>query len=79
MLVPLMITRLILSLKKVANPQDSIWSLSGAGQRETIRFARYTISGAEGGGGDIALGRPSVNVRITYSRGYSTLSSNKHR
>lgn len=51
-----MIVRLILSLKEAADPQDSIWSC-GTGQVGTVRFARNTISGTEGGGGDIALGR----------------------
>ena len=50
-----MITRLILSLRKAANPQDSIWSLGGTGQADTVGFARDTTSGTEGGGGDIAL------------------------
>jgi len=50
-----MITRLVLSLKEAANPQDSIWSC-GTGQVGTVRFARHTISGTEGGGGDIVLG-----------------------
>jgi len=53
-----MVTRLILSLRKAANPQDSIWS-RGTGQVETVRFARDTISGTGGGGGDIALGHLS--------------------
>ena len=48
----LMITHLILSLKRAVSPQDSIWS----GQLDTVRFARHIISGAKGRGGDIALG-----------------------
>jgi len=57
-LIPLMVTRLILSLRKAANPQDSIWS-RGTGQVDTVRFARDAVSGTEGGGGDIALGHLS--------------------
>jgi hypothetical protein len=61
--MPLMITRLILSLNKAANPQDSIWSFGGTGQEDTVRFARYTIGGTERRGGDIALGHLSSEGR----------------
>ena len=69
-LVPLMITRLILSLKKAANPQASIWSLSGTGQLETARFASHTIGGTEGEGGDIVLGHLSSERRSGLSRNH---------
>jgi len=50
--MPIMITRLILSLKKAVD------SVSGnARQLQTIRFARHTIGGTERvRGGDMALG-----------------------
>ena len=51
-LAPIMITRLIISLKKAANPLESVWS---AGQMASVRFARRTIGGSERGGA-VALG-----------------------
>ena len=50
----MMATRLMLSLKKAAIAPNSLWSLSGAAEQESARFARATI-GTEGGGGDIPL------------------------
>lgn len=48
--MPLMVTRLILSLKKAANSPGPMLSFH---ELETIVFARRTIGGAERGGGDI--------------------------
>ena len=53
--MPLLITRLMLSLRKAANHQDSIQSLGGTVQADNVRFACNAISGTEGGGGEIAL------------------------
>ena len=53
--MPLMASRLILSLKKTANTPGTVWSTS---QVPSIRFARRTISGTERGG-DVLL-RPFV-------------------
>ena len=60
--MPLMITRLILSLKKTAKSPCTIWS---AGQVPSIGFARRTINGTERGG-DVPLkyfvgGRESIS------------------
>ena len=52
-LIPLMVTRLILSLKKAANYPGSIWD-SSVGQLETAVFAQRTIGGSERGG-NVAL------------------------
>ena len=52
--MPLMVTRLILSLKKTRNSSESVWS---AGQLESLRFAEHTIGGTERRGGHIALRR----------------------
>ena len=43
-IMPLMVARLILSLKKAANSPSTIWS---AGQVSSIMFARRTIGGTE--------------------------------
>lgn len=51
-LVPLMITRLILSLKKTT---ESTFDLGGTGQFESEMIARHTIGGTARGGGGIAL------------------------
>ena len=50
--MPLMIARLILSLKKAAESPDMVW---GAGQVSNIMFARRTIGGPEQGGDTILL------------------------
>ena len=42
--MPLMVSRLILSLKKTANSSSTVWS---AGQVSSIKFARHTIGGTE--------------------------------
>jgi hypothetical protein len=49
--MPLMVTRLILSLKKAAKTPDTIWS---AGQVPSMNFARRTIGGTDRGG-DVPL------------------------
>ncbi|KAF9643489.1 hypothetical protein BDM02DRAFT_3264071 [Thelephora ganbajun] len=56
-LIPLMVTRLILSLKKAANPSysQSLWGSNNTAQVESARFAHHTIGGTERGGGDIVL------------------------
>ena len=51
-MIPLMVTRLILSLKKAAKSPSTIWS---ADQVSTIMFARYTIGGSERRGDNIPL------------------------
>ena len=61
--MPLMVTRLILSLKKTAKTPDTIWS---AGRVPSIKFARRTIGDTEHGGDAIPLrfffaGRGSVS------------------
>ena len=50
--MPLMVTRLILSLKKTAKPPDTIRS---AGRVPSIKFARRTIGGTEHGDDAIPL------------------------
>ena len=53
-LMPIMITRLILSLKKAVNSPNSV--SSGPGRLETVRLARCTVGGTERvRGGDVAL------------------------
>jgi len=54
-LVPIMITRLMLSLKRAATPSDTVWSFDGGAHREDIRFARRTIGGSERVEGGIAM------------------------
>ena len=64
-LVPMMITRLILSLKKAVHSLSS-----GAGRLETIRFAQSTVGGTNRvRGGDMAL-------RDLSSEGASSLPRN---
>ena len=46
-IMPFMVTRLILSLKKAANSPSTIWS---AGQVSGMMFAQRTIGGTEHGG-----------------------------
>ena len=50
--MPLMVTRLILSLKKAAKTRGAIWN---ARQVSSIKFARRTIGGTEHGGDAIPL------------------------
>ena len=53
--MPLMITRLIISLKKAVEAPMQMWN--GTSKGESVRFARGTIGGTEyQAGGDIALG-----------------------
>lgn len=54
--MPVMINRLILSLKKAGNSPDTIWS-TAVGQPENIKFAQRTVGGSErrSDGGDIVL------------------------
>jgi hypothetical protein len=60
--MPIMITRLILSLKKATTTPGTMWS---AGQVSSIKFARRTIGGTEGGG-DVPLS-PLVGGRRSVS------------
>jgi hypothetical protein len=53
--VPLMVTRLMLSLKKAANAPTSVWSLADAPQPGSVRFAHHTIGGTERPEGDISM------------------------
>ena len=52
-LMPLMITRLIISLKKAVEDPDQMWSAPS--QVESVRFARRTVGGTEYPAGDIPL------------------------
>ena len=66
----MMITRLMLSLKKAANASRSVWVSNHSSRTvETIRFAQQTIGGAEYGG-DIALKDISPGVRVGWSDGF---------
>lgn len=53
--MPLMATRLMLSLKRAARSPDSVWSLNSAAPSETLRFAHHTIGGTDRGDDGIAL------------------------
>ncbi|KAF9643927.1 hypothetical protein BDM02DRAFT_3191081 [Thelephora ganbajun] len=44
-LIPLMVTRLILSLRKAATSPQSLWSSSDIAQMESVGFADHTIGG----------------------------------
>ena len=56
--MPLMITRLIISLKKAVEAPELVWS--GDSQVESVRFARGMVGGTEHqDGGDISLGNIS--------------------
>ena len=66
--VPLMINRLILSLKRAGNPSDSAWG-SSVGQLGSIRFARRTVGGSERRGDDIFLRNLSLEEAI-YTQSY---------
>ena len=60
-LVPSMITRLILSLKKAAISPDSVWSSTGVGQPGTAIFSPRMVSGtARVRDGDVALSNLSL-------------------
>lgn len=50
-----MATRLMLSLKRVATAQHSVWSFNDTFQPESIRLASYTIGGSRREGGGIPL------------------------
>jgi len=54
-LVPLMVTRLMLSLRRVANSPGSVWSLGNTVQPDSIRFANNTIGGTGRVGDNIHL------------------------
>jgi len=72
--MPLLITRMILSLKKAANSPDSVWSSGGAAQpRSTVVFSHHTIGGSERGGDNIALGHlpPEGGTGLPQSRDQS--------
>jgi len=45
-LVPIMATRLMLSLKEAASPSDTYWSFHDPDVRESLRFAGPTIGGS---------------------------------
>lgn len=54
--MPLMVTRLILSLKKAGNPhQETTWDTNGRSLPDGLRFAPRTIGGSDREGVDIAL------------------------
>lgn len=53
--MPLMVTRLILSLKKAGTPQETTWDGNGPNVPEGLRFAPRTIGGSDREGVDIAL------------------------
>jgi len=54
-LIPMMITRLMLSLKRNPNPADETWSLGESTQQDSVGFSNRTIGGTERWGGNIAL------------------------
>jgi len=54
-LMPLMVTRLILSLKKAGSPQETTWDANGRSVPDGLRFAPRTIGGSDREGVDIAL------------------------
>ena len=69
-LMPSMITRLVLSLKKAAISPDSVWSGAGTSRTGTAMFFQGTVGGTERtNGGDVALSNLS-------SEGASGLSRN---
>ena len=69
--MPLAVTRLVLSLKKAADAPGSLWSLSGTGQIESVRFARRTVEGTERGG-NISLGHLSSEGGSSPRSGYQS-------
>jgi len=65
-LVPIMVTRLIVSLKRAATTTDTAWSFDDGIRREGIRFASQTICGTGRGEGSIAM-------KYITSKGFSSL------
>lgn len=59
--MPIMIIRLMLSLKKAANSPHG--TVSDTTQMGTLRFAHRTIGGSERAGGSIALKPLSSEIR----------------
>ena len=55
--MPIMITRMIVSLKKAGGAPDSGWRLTSDSQAGGENIARRTIGGTERGGSDTLLGR----------------------
>jgi len=71
-LVPLMATRLMLSLKRAAGPTDTtLWSFHDPEQRGGLRFATRTIGGS-GRGGDTSITLRDLSTRGRPSTGDST-------
>lgn len=56
-IMPIMITRMIVSLKKAGGAPDSGWRLTSDSQAGGENIARRTIGGTERGGSDTLLGR----------------------
>jgi len=63
-LMPSMITRLILSLKKAAISPNSLWSSTGVGQLGTVIFSQRTVGRTERfrGGGVVPRNLSSVGT-----------------
>ena len=72
-LMPLMVTRLVISLKKAVEAPEQMWN--GISKVENVRFARGTIGGTEyQAGGDVALG----NISSGLGGSGSSRSSNQY-
>ena len=70
--MPVMVTRLIISLKKAVEAPEQMWN--GTSHVESVVFARGTIGGTEyQAGGDVALG----NISSGSGGGGSLRSSNQ--
>ena len=69
-LIPMMTTRLMVSLRKAADASGSTESSGSTTDMESIRFARDTTGGTESGGSDIALRDMSSEGRIGLPRSY---------
>ena len=67
--MPLMATRLILSLRRAANTPGSIWGSNYPSRMESLKFAHPSVVGTECGE-DIALNLISSEGRIDSLRGY---------
>ena len=52
--MPMMTTRLVISLRKAAGPLDTASDVRGAAEVSNIRFARRTFGGTERRGGGVA-------------------------
>jgi len=61
-----MVTRLILSLKRVAHSPDPVRVLGGAVQLGHVTLPHRTIGGTERGSGDIALKHLSSEREVVY-------------